>query len=221
MCEGRRGCALHFRAVGILVDGGGDDGDAAFDDVSDGDAPLPPWLESAAREGHGAPKGAIVEGGAADAPWRRHPVEADDDDVPSPGSTPSANRCSRNMNCLSPAAPFTKLRRVRAWSRTPRRVDPHDAARQNLGVVEGGSSGASAGRGHGACAWRIVDRVVGYDERSSPARRLVRRRAVEQIRVREQYVAWPHRSVDQGKSLHRFPQGLFVDARLLTGYAVR
>jgi hypothetical protein len=91
-CTDVRGAArlrASLRAVGILVDGGGDDGDAAFDDVSDGDAPLPPWLESAAREATAPPERRnCLRERCKDAPWRRHPVEADDDDVPSPGSTP-------------------------------------------------------------------------------------------------------------------------------------
>ena len=91
-CTDGRGAArlrASLRAVGVLVDGGGDDGDAAFDDVSDGDAPLPPWLETAAREATAPPERRnCLRERCKDAPWRRHPVEADDDDVPSPGSTP-------------------------------------------------------------------------------------------------------------------------------------
>ena len=130
--------------------------------------------------------------------------------------------CCSKYSCLL-ATPFTKLRRVsRVVEEISPRIYPHDAARQNLGVVEERFERCLGGqRAYCVWPWRIVNRVIRHYERSSPGRRLVRRRAVEQIRVREQDVAWPHRSVDEGKSLHRFPQGLFVDARLLTGYAVR
>ena len=92
-CGSPRGAArlrASLRAVGILVDGGGDDGDAAFDDVSDGDAPLPPWLESAAREATAPPERRnCLRERCKDAPWRRGGDElVDEDDVPSPGSTP-------------------------------------------------------------------------------------------------------------------------------------
>ena len=94
--------------------------------------------------------------------------------------------CCSKYSCLL-ATPFTKLRRVsRVVEEISPRIYPHDAARQNLGVVEERLERCFSGQGADrARAWRIVDRVVGYDERSSPGRRLVRRRAVEQIRVRE------------------------------------
>ena len=121
------------------------------------------------------------------------------------------------------ATPFTELRRIpRVVEEISPRIYPRDAARQNLGVLEERLERRLGGHGT-YCVWprRVLDRVVGYDERAAPARRLVRRRAVEEIRVREQDVSGPHFGVDQGKSLHRFPQRLFVDAGLFTGYAVR
>ena len=57
--------------------------------AADGDSPLPLWLETAAREATAPPERRnCLRERCKDAPWRRHPVEADDDDVPSPGSTP-------------------------------------------------------------------------------------------------------------------------------------
>ena len=46
--------------------------------------------------------------------------------------------CCSNYYCLFKlATPFTELRRVsRVVEEVSRRVDPHDAARQNLGVAE-------------------------------------------------------------------------------------
>ena len=91
-CVSTKGAArlrASLRAVGILVDGGGDDGDAAFDDVSDGDAPLPPWLETAAREATAPPERRnCLRERCKDAPWRRQGDLVEDGDVPSPGSTP-------------------------------------------------------------------------------------------------------------------------------------
>ena len=68
--------------------------------------------------------------------------------------------------------PGAKLRSVsRVVEELPRRVDSHDAARQNLGVLEDRLERCFRWQGADrARAWRIVDRVVGYDERSSPAR---------------------------------------------------
>ena len=94
--------------------------------------------------------------------------------------------CCSKYDCLL-ATPFTELRRVSSVvEEVSRRVDPHDAARENLGVVEERLERCLGGQ-RTYCVWprRVLDRVVGYDERASPARRLVRRGAVEQIRVRE------------------------------------
>ena len=62
--------------------------------------------------------------------------------------------------------PGAKLRSVsRVVEELPRRVDPHDAARQNLGVVEERLEWCFGGQGT-YCVWprRVLDRVVGYDE---------------------------------------------------------
>ena len=92
------------------------------------------------------------------------------------------------MNCLFKlATPFTKLRRVsRVVEEVSPRIYPHDAARENLGVVEERLERRLGGQGT-YCVWprRVLDRVVGYDERASLIWTLVRSGAVEQIRVRE------------------------------------
>ena len=96
--------------------------------------------------------------------------------------------CCSKYDCLFKlATPFTKLRRVsRVVEEISPRIYPHDAARQNLGVIEERFERRLGGQGADrARAWRIVDRVIRDDKRSSPAWRLVRRRGVQQIRMRE------------------------------------
>lgn len=76
-----------LRAVGTLVDGGGDDGDAFDDDASDGDAALPAWLETAARAATAPPERRnCLREQCSDALWRRGGENLDGD--ASPGSTP-------------------------------------------------------------------------------------------------------------------------------------
>ena len=86
--------------------------------------------------------------------------------------------CTISKDLLT--TPGAKLRRIpRMVEEVSPRIYPHDAARQNLGVVEERLERCFGGQGADrARAWRIVDRVVGYDERSSPGRRLVRRGGV-------------------------------------------
>ena len=73
--------------------------------------------------------------------------------------------CCSNYDCLL-ATPFTELRRVsRVVEEISPRIYPHDAARQNLGVVEERLEWRLGGQGT-YCVWprRVLDRVVGYDE---------------------------------------------------------
>ena len=83
--------------------------------------------------------------------------------------------------------PLLNCAAFRAWSRKSRPGSIRTTPRVRISASsKSGSSGASAGRGQIVSGPpRIVDRVIRDDERASPARRLVRRGAVEEIRVRE------------------------------------
>ena len=93
--------------------------------------------------------------------------------------------------------PGAKLRSVlRVVEEVSRWIYPHDAASNDLGVIEERLERCLGGqRAYCVWPWRIVNRVIRHYERSSPGRRLVRRRAVEEIRVREQDVSGAHRRV--------------------------
>ena len=62
--------------------------------------------------------------------------------------------------------PGAKLRSVsRVYEEVSRWIYPHDAASNDLGVVEERLERCFGGQGADrARSWRIVDRVVGYDE---------------------------------------------------------